>query len=290
MGRLPRNVPMIALPCVLLLACQHAAAASPMDPAALQRLQQACQAKDWAGAAGILDGLPAQVRLEHIQDLVDALAKAQHWARVLDVLREEAVKPRVKPGSMLFLYQAHAYARTGRHAEALASYREAARKGDLLAGIQASNEAVALGDWKALQEVAEILIALNPTNGQYLGMKGQALAKQGRFREAQEPLEEATALSPKNAMCWADLACCHNELGRYREAYAAADHALQLDPRLLEGLCNRGRAAIGLGNYRKGRDDFQAALQLHPDPALARNLQFNIDLADRYLGYRSRAK
>jgi len=181
-----------------------------------------------------------------------------------------------------------ALSRLGRHREALDWYRDAGMGGDITAWMEAADAASALADWKALLECAEALVDRYPTNGTYLGLRGEALAKLERYAEAEPALNEAVHLTPKRAMSWADLACCLNERAAYTEAFEAADRAVALDPRLLEGWCNRGRACVGLKKYKQGRDDYAAALALGPrDPALVRNLRMNIEMADKYLAYRA---
>ena len=92
----------------------------------------------------------------------------------------------------------------------------------------------------------------------------------------------------QRAMTWADLSCCYNEEARYQEALDAGAKAIALDAKLMEGWCNRGRAYMGLKQYKEGRDDYAAALALGPpDPVLVANLKANIDMADKYLAYKT---
>jgi len=273
---------------ISLLSLQAVVQAPPGNPDALDKqLAELRKAKNWTAVADAVEALPPQQRARFDWMWVDALERSERWARLLEVCDEMAA--RTKTGNDYFLTHSRGRALSGlgRHADAMAWFRERGKQGDIMASIEASNEAQALSDWKALLEIAEALIEKFPTNVTYLGLKGQALAHQGRFEEAESALYEAVHLNPKGAMNWADLACCYNEHGKYQEAYSAADQALALTPLLMEGFCNRGRASFGLKRYKEGRDDYAAALALKPkDPRIVENLKLNISMADKFLAHK----
>ena len=244
------------------------------------RLDGLRRSGNWSALADALEALPPRERAERFDQLLVVLGRSGRWARLLEVCEG--------PVSTPFYYRGRALSELGRHAESLAWYFKAGASGQTLAFLEASNEAQALGDWKAMEAAANGLLEKYPLSGNYLGLKGQALTKQGRFKEAEASLNESIHLLPKAAMSWADLACCYNEETRYQEAYDTADHALTLEPKLMEGWCNRGRACIGLKRYQDGRNDFAAALALGPkDPILVRNLKLNISMADKFLAYQA---
>ncbi|MBK8794592.1 MAG: tetratricopeptide repeat protein [Holophaga sp.] len=252
-----------------------------------KRINELRKAKNWAAVADELEALPQKQRLERSYFWLESLERSGRWARLLEVCEVTVLLG--KPGSNPFLthFKGKALSELGRHAEALAWFCEGGKKGDITAYLEASNEAQALSDWKTLLEIAEVLVDRYPTSGAYLGLKGQALAKLGRYDDAELALNESVHLVPKGAMNWADLACCYNEHGKYQEAYDAAAQAVALDPRLMEGLCNRGRACFGLKRYKEGRDDYATALALNPqDAAIVRNLKLNISMADKFLAHR----
>ncbi|WP_306600808.1 tetratricopeptide repeat protein [Geothrix sp. 21YS21S-2] len=280
---------MILAPSLLLLLCLQPAPQASADRAAIAaRLQTLRAAKDWAAMADLIEALPAPARAELSYAWLEALSKASRWDRLLAVTEELARTGTGPSGHFLVRFKGAALSHLGRHREALEWYREAGKGGDVSAWMEAADEASAIPDWKALLECAEALVDRYPTNGAYLGLRGEALAKLGRFAEAEPVLDEAVHLAPKRAMSWADLACCMNERAAYPEALEAAGRAVALDPRLIEGWCNRGRAQMGLKRYKEGRDDYAAALALGArDPALARNLKMNIEMADKYLAYRA---
>ncbi len=282
-------MPVIPVPILPLLLCLQPAPHVQSDLASIRaRLQVLAAAKDWAGSADLIESLPAPARVEFAFTRLECLAKASQWERLLAVTEELARSWQGPSRSFLVRFRGVALSRLGRHREALDGYREAGKGGDVTAWLGAADAATALADWKALLECAEALVDRYPTNGTYLGVRGEALAKLGRYAEAEPALDEAVHLEPKRAMSWADLACCMNERAAYAEAFEAADKAVALNPRLIEGWCNRGRASIGLKHYKQGRDDYAAALALGPkDPALVRNLKMNIEAADKYLAYRA---
>ncbi len=285
-------MPVIPAPFLPLLLCLQPAPQAPWDRAAVQaRIQALAAAKNWAGGADLIESLPAPARTELAYSWLENLAKASRWERLLAVTEELARVGHGPSRSLLVRFKGIALSRLERHQEALDLYREVGRGGDITGWMEAADAATALADWNALLECAEALVDRYPTNGTYLGVRGEALAKLGRYAEAEPALDEAVHLEPKRAMSWADLACCMNERAAYAEAFEAAGKAVALDPRLIEGWCNRGRASVGLKHYKQGRDDYAAALALGPkDPALVQNLKMNIEAADKYLAYRAPKK
>jgi len=280
---------MMLAPLLPVLLCLQPAPPPPAAPSLDARIQALSTARNYGALADLLETLPPEARAERAYQRLEALYRAARWARLLEVC-EESARTKSVPAAQLVRFKGDALSRLGRHAESLAWFREAGRAGDIMSWMQAADEASALGDWKSLLECAEALVDRYPTNGTYLGIRGEALAKLGRFKEAEPALDEAVHLTPKRAMSWADLACCLNERAAYTEAFEAADRAVTLDPRLMEGWCNRGRACMGLQRYKQGRDDYAAALALGPrDPVLVRNLKMNIEMADKYLAYRAPA-
>ncbi|HLO67226.1 MAG TPA: tetratricopeptide repeat protein [Holophaga sp.] len=278
------------LPAFLIVCALHGEA--PLDSRAIMaRLDALARARDWAGQAAYIEGLPPANRLDLALNWADALVRSSQWAKLLALCDDPAL--RGKDGRPLFPLRARAAALggLGRYREAVVAYREMLKGGDILAALSGWNASLGAADWKAAEEFGSALAAKFPTSGEYVGMHGEALSRQGRFKEALVVLEKAAALSPRRAMTWADLGCCLNEAGRYQEAYDAASKAVELDPRNMEGWQNRGRACMGLKRYEEGRDHYAMALSLNPeDPAVAANLRHNIAAADAYLAYQARAK
>lgn len=278
------------LPAFLLL-CALQADAPLESKAILARLDAFARARDWAGQAAFIEKLPAASRSEWALTWADALLRSSQWAKVLTLCDDPAYR---KPdGKSLFPLRARAAALggLGRYKEAVAAYRELVKGGDILAALLGWNASLGAADWKAAEEFGSALAARFPASGEYVGMHGEALSRQGRFQEALVVLEKAASLAPRRAMTWADLGCCLNEAGRYQEAYDAASKAVELDPRNMEGWQNRGRACMGLKRVEEGRDHYAAALALNPeDPAVAENLRLNIAAADAYLAYQARSK
>jgi tetratricopeptide (TPR) repeat protein len=270
-----------ALAFALLLPAQTQSAA---HPALTSQIEALAKAGNWNAIADLFETLAPAERVTCLWQGLQAMERSRRWAQVLKVCTEPL------PGSVVIPshFKGRALSELGRHAEALAWDMDAGKRGDMSAYLAAANEASALSDWKAYQACAEAMSERYPTKAEYIGMRGEALARQARYLEAEESLNEAIHLDPKRAMSWADLACCFNEQARYPEAFQAGEHAVALDPRLLEGLCNRGRACIGLKRYQEGRDDYAAALALGPsDPALVANLKLNISMADKFLAYQA---
>jgi tetratricopeptide (TPR) repeat protein len=276
---------MIVPSLILLLAAAPPGYQTSLDrPVALEkRVQELSKAKDWGALADFFEALPPEQSRKFSYEWLSSLDGSGRWQRMLDL---SVTMGRLGPLPYLAHFKGKALSQLGRHREALDWYRDNGNKGDVRNQMMACNEALVLRDWVALQESAEGVLAKYPLDGIYLGLKGEALAKQGRFQEAEAPLNEAVHLAPRIAMNWADLACCHNEAARYPEAFEAASQALLLDPRLMEGLQNRGRACVGMKRYREGRADYAAALALKPDDeVLVRNLKANLAAMDAFLAH-----
>jgi len=269
---------------LMLLALQPAV--SYQQPIEDQRIEAFRLAKNWEGLVDYMESLTPKQRINRVYAWQEGLEKSRRWARLLEVCEDEARRNKGVADPLLTHCKGRALSELGRHSEALVWFWNAGKRGETAGYLEALHEAVALADWKALQGVAEALVEKFPTNGVYLGVLGEALAKQGRFQEAEAPLNEAVHLTPKRAMSWADLACCYNERAENARAHEAASQAVLQDPRLMEGWSNRGRACMGLKRYKEGREDYAAALALGPkDPAVVENLARNIAEADRYLAY-----
>jgi tetratricopeptide (TPR) repeat protein len=270
--------------CILL---QQAPPALPGDAAALElRLDALRKTKDWDAIAATCEAMAPEQRKAHLFTWAEALEKGARWKRLLQICEEPAYLDAKGRSDLPAHFKGRALLELKRLPEALAWQMASARKGEVLVYLEAWNTALALADWKTALECARALGERFPTNGDYLGMQGEALSKLARYKEAEERLFEALHLAPKRAMTWADLSCCYNEEARWQEAYDAAGKAVALNPKLMEGWGNRGRAAMGLKRYQEGRDGYAAALALGPvDPVVAANLKANIAMADRYLAY-----
>jgi tetratricopeptide (TPR) repeat protein len=273
------------MPALLLLLAQQPAAPVPAETVN-RRLMEWNKAGDFGAIADYFETLPPRQRVDYMYAWLAALEKARRWERILALCEDPLFRNKEGKSILPNHFKGRALAELGRHREALAWHLASGKGGDLSSYMAGWNEALALGDWASSLVCAEALVGRYPTNGNYLGMKGEALAKLGRYEEAEASLNEAVHLAPGRAMTWADLACCHNEAARYEEALDAASRAVALDAKLMEGWCNKGRARMGLKQYREGRDDYAAALALQPkDPALVANLKLNIDMADKYLAH-----
>ncbi len=121
----------------------------------------------------------------------------------------------------------------GRHPEALAEYREAAR--------------------------------LAPDNIQARYNIGNLLDKMGRPQEARPELAQAVQLDPKSAAMHDALGAVLVELDRFPEAMDEFHEALRLDPRHAGAHFDLGKAWLKQGHDAEAIDEFRAALRLQPD-------------------------
>lgn len=254
------------------------------DPVSL-RIASLQKIKDWAGLADYLETLTPAQRGKQLFTWMEALNRSRRWERLLEVCNACIPQLEAKTGPKLGLprlLRAQALSQLQRHSEARIAHAENGALGYPDGFENACAEARLEGNWEALATHAQALAASKPGLG--FSLRGEALCKLLRFKEAEPILEQAVALEGHTAMAWADLACCRVERKAYPEAVTAADRSLGMEPANIEALCNRGRARFGLQQYQDGRNDLAAALALgKADPALRENLQLNIGLADRFL-------
>lgn len=254
------------------------------DPVSL-RIASLQKIKDWAGLADYLETLTPAQRGKQLFTWMEALNRTRRWERLLEVCNACIPQLEAKTGPKLGLprlLRAQALSQLQRHSEARIAHAESGALGYPDGFENACAEARLEGNWEALATHAQALATSK--SGLGFSLRGEALCKLLRFKEAEPLLEQAVALEGHTAMAWADLACCRVERKAYSEAVNAADRALTMEPDNIEALYNRGRARFGLQQYQDGRNDLAAALALgKADPALRENLQLNIGLADRFL-------
>lgn len=251
------------------------------DPIQSQ-METLTRAGRWSEACDFVETLSARDRGRVLGDWLKALQRAGRWQRLSDVCDAVLTQTEAKTGPKLSttrLYRALALSRLGLHAEALAAHALNGELGYLDGTRSACSEARLVPDWPSLERLSDLLLAKNPSDGEALAWKGEALARQDRFAEAESVLRAALAANPKQALAWSNLGRCLNERKAWAEAKEALDRALTLAPGQLEALFNRGRTLFELKRYAESRDDFRAALALRPgDPVLTENLR----QAERY--------
>jgi tetratricopeptide (TPR) repeat protein len=154
--------------------------------------------------------------------------------------------------------------RSGRLAEALASYDEALairpRFPDAL-----NNRA---NIFKALKRFDEALagydsaLAVRPDFVEALSNRGKALMEMSRFEDALASYDRALASRPDHVMALNNRGRALNELKRFDEAVISYDKALAIKPDFVEALNNRGIALEGLQRLEKAFANRKQSLAL----------------------------
>lgn len=247
------------------------------------RMVQLLNAKQWSALADHFEALAPKDRDRNLTTYLSALLRAERWHRLVEVcppVVERLSKDPANPPLMVRHYLAQAYTRLGQHAPAVEVYLDAGSPRDLENALGA---AWASKDYTFLLQTADRVLARKPSLPEAGALKGEALAKLGRFTEAEPFLMEATARLPRRATAWSDLACCQQERGAVEEALASATQALALEPKLIEARYNRARTLMSLKRYPEAREELAAGLTLDPAPDTKANLETILAQVDRYL-------
>lgn len=235
--------------------------------------------KQWKALADHLEAISPKDRDRNLT----ALHRAERWARLVEEcppVVERLSKDAANPPIMARQYLALAYTRLGQLPEAVAIYLAAGSPRDLE---NALGTAWTSKDYPFLLQTAERVLALNPSMPEAGALKGEWLAKLGRFGEAEPFLLEATVRLPNRPTSWSDPSRCQQERGAAEEAMASAGKALELDPKLIEAWYNRSRSLIALKRYPEAREDLAAGLALDPTPETRANPETILGQVDRYL-------
>lgn len=241
------------------------------------QLDALTKAEDWARVADWFEKASPATRARHYEWWLQSLNRTQRWKRLVAAC--EILRPRLeaKSGPRLGtyrLYRAQALSQLGRHQEAARAHAENGRLGYPDGLPNACAEARFARDWKALLAYSDELLRKRPEDVAGMAGKGEALSRLNRLAEAEPIFRAVVAKAPKDSLAWNNLGRCLNGKKAWAEACEALDQALALDPNQLEALFNRGLSRFELKRYPESRDDFRAALALRPgDPVIARNLR-----------------
>lgn len=127
-----------------------------------------------------------------------------------------------------------------------------------------------LGKEEEALEHAESFLAGNPDiwNGWFL--KGWALRRLGRYREAEQALEQCASLTKDQTDVFNELAICQMELEKFSECRDSLKKALALEPENVKIISNFGVLALKLGDREQALGFFRAAHEIDPDDPAAK--------------------
>jgi predicted O-linked N-acetylglucosamine transferase (SPINDLY family) len=130
--------------------------------------------------------------------------------------------------------------------------------------LNASANAVSLGDAEAARRYGERALALRPDDVNALRVLADALAFGGSNEEAAALYQQGIAIDPQAADLHVNLGDVLTNLGRPAEAVAEAERALALRPNHAPAHLTLGRALFRLGETVDARRHFRAASDLAP--------------------------
>ncbi|MFN3485264.1 MAG: tetratricopeptide repeat protein [Planctomycetota bacterium] len=143
----------------------------------------------------------------------------------------------------------------GRLEEALAEFREAARRIPSFADLQST-----------------------------LGM---ILFRLGRVAEAEAAYRKAAELDPEDYAPWYNLGVCLLHQSRYDAAAEVLEKALEREPAIEPGWTNLGVAHLGAGRTERAREALERAVRIDPESAAA---HYNLGVVYERLGRRKEAE
>jgi predicted O-linked N-acetylglucosamine transferase (SPINDLY family) len=123
----------------------------------------------------------------------------------------------------------------------------------------------ASGDLDAAKQLAERILARDPTAATAAHVAGLIAHRESRFNDADRYLTAAIAAAPNDPEQYANHAAVLRVLGRLGDAEAAARAALALAPDRVETHNNLGNILRDLGRHEESLAAYNAALRLAPD-------------------------
>ncbi|HVY71372.1 MAG TPA: tetratricopeptide repeat protein [Verrucomicrobiae bacterium] len=98
-------------------------------------------------------------------------------------------------------------------------------------------------------------------------LRGEALIREGRYKEAVNKLEDAVQLLPENAQAWNHLGLAYHHLGETGKASSAYERALKLDRNLFVAYYNLGNLRFESGDWAGAAEAFTGYTLFRPQPA-----------------------
>ena len=172
------------------------------------------------------------------------------------------------PGAPADFNMAVRHARSGRHQEAIESYRKVidASPADAMARYGLGIACVAAGDFQGAREECGALRGLNPE------LADRLLALAARQEKASNEImvrEKAVRMRPNSAAAYFNLGTAYAGLERHQPAVEAFKQAARIRPESARVHYELGLAYSKLGRQQEAADAFKEAVSIRPDYAEA---------------------
>lgn len=127
------------------------------------------------------------------------------------------------------------------------------------------------GDAAKLVEYVSAFAQRNPNNAIAQMLKGDALARSGKYEDALVAFDNAIRLNSRSALIYDVRGVVKALAGKTEDALADFDKAIELEPKLADAHANLGLVQLTTGNAPGAVESLTQALELAPDFALAYN-------------------
>ncbi len=124
---------------------------------------------------------------------------------------------------------------------------------------------------RAVVDYASALTRHNSKNAVVQMLKGDALARIGKYEEAQAALDEAVRLDARSALIRDVRGVVHALAGKKEDAIADFEYAIKLEPKFADAHANLGLVRLAAGSAPDAVESLTQAIDLAPDFALAFN-------------------
>jgi tetratricopeptide (TPR) repeat protein len=126
-------------------------------------------------------------------------------------------------------------------------------------------------DIAKLVDYASALAQRNPGNAIAQMLKGDALARSGKYEEALVAGDNAIRLDQRSALIYNSRGVVRALIGKREAAISDFEQAIGLDPKFADAHANLGLAQLAVGSAPAAVENLTQALELAPDFALAYN-------------------
>jgi tetratricopeptide (TPR) repeat protein len=208
-------------------------------------------------------------------------AKAERYTEALAAYKEAARRDPTNVSAYNGL--GFAYAKLKQFREATSAYRRTLelRPNDAYALTQIAYVYLELHEYQMVVEYATRSIQIEPGNAISHSNLGSAQFQLKHYEEAIKALEQAVRLNPNLPRAYNNIGYAHLSLGHYEDAIRALEYAIKLDPKIMQAYNNLGRAYILLGRHKEAVETFKRAISIKPD-----DFWSHVNLGNVYLNIR----